>query len=230
MARENRHAPRGLVLQQQRDAPPALLDDWGRERGLALDVVRADLEPALPAPQRFHFAVALGSDERADDLSVSWIPRELEWLRCADQAGLPVLGICFGAQALAVALGGAVRTAPVPEIGWVTVQTDAPALVAPGPWFTWHGDLIDLPERAVEIARNAAGVQAFTTGAHLGVQFHPEVTAAVVEAWASTDGGARQLALAAKGPSRLTVDGAPTPGAARIAAFGLLDAFLARVR
>ena len=105
-----------------------------------------------------------------------------------------------------------------------------PELVAAGPWFTWHEDLIDLPERAVEIARNDAGVQAFTAGAHLGVQFHPEVTRAVVHAWASTDGGARQLALAAKDPARLTVDGAPTPDAARIAAFGLLDAFLARVR
>ncbi len=221
---------RALVLQQQADAPPALLADWAHARSVDLLAVRADLAPRLPSPRGFDCAVVLGSDEHADDLTVPWIVRELDWLRAAGRQALPMLGICFGAQALAVALGGAVRAAPEPEIGWVRVATDDPQLVEEGPWFTWHEDVIVVPPGALEIARNSVGVQAFLAGPHLGVQFHPEVTTAVVEAWSASDGATRQLAAAAQDPELLVLDARRHADAARGAAFGLFDAFLARAR
>ncbi len=216
----------GLVLQQQQDAPPALLADWAAAREIALTVIRADLVQTIPGPGQFEFAVALGSDASAGDASVPWVLRELDWLRSADERGLPVLGICFGAQALAVALGGGVRRAAGLEIGWVSIETDVPELVQAGPWLTWHEDLILLPERAREIARSDVGVQAFTAGRHLGVQFHPEATPAVVRAWADTAGGARQLALLAKDRASLELAGQLDAAAARAGAFRLFDAFV----
>ncbi len=219
-----------LLLQQQQDAPPALLSEWIAARGLDVTVVRADLAAELPEPARFDLAVVLGSDESAGDRSLRWVALELDWLRGAAARGLPVLGICFGAQALAVALGGRVRRAERPEIGWVSVDTDAPELVGSGPWFTWHHDVIELPDAATEIARNDACTQAFVAGAHLGVQFHPEVTVAVVEAWADAGGGARQLAAFAETRERLMAESWRRQAAARDSAFALFDAFLARAR
>lgn len=216
----------GLVLQQQQDAPPALLADWAAAREIALTVIRADLVQAIPGPGQFDFAVALGSDASAADASVPWVLRELDWLRSADEHGLPVLGICFGAQALAVALGGGVRRAAGLEIGWVSIETDVPELVQAGPWLTWHEDLIELPERAREIARSDVGVQAFTAGRHLGVQFHPEATPEVLRAWADTADGARQLALLAKDRASLELAGQLDAAAARAGAFRLFDAFV----
>jgi GMP synthase-like glutamine amidotransferase len=73
---------------------------------------------------------------------------------------LPVLGLCWG-QALAAALGGEVRPLGSPELGWHRVDSDARELVAPGPWLQWHHDAFTVPTDGVEIARSAAGAQAF---------------------------------------------------------------------
>jgi len=216
-----------LVLQNQLDAPPALLADWSRERDVQLAVVRADLSEQLPSPHAYDFAVVLGSNASAAERSLPWVAAEIDWLRHADRLALPVLGICFGAQALAVALGGSVHRQALLEIGWTSVESDAPDLVGAGPWFAWHEDAIQLPARATEIARNAFGTQAFTAGAHLGLQFHPEVTPAVAGAWAGEEHGARQLQRVGLDRLRLQRDSASNLSAARAAAFRCFDAFLA---
>jgi GMP synthase-like glutamine amidotransferase len=101
----------------------------------------------------------------------------------AHAAGVPFLGVCFGAQVLCTALGGVVEASPTYELGWVEVQTDDPARVPAGPWFTWHGDRCLVPDDVSVLARNDVCVQAFASGRSLGVQFHPEVTADVVRTW-----------------------------------------------
>lgn len=139
---------RALVLQHQDDAPPALLSDWAQQRGVRLDVMRPDLHGDLDEPDGVDFVAVLGSDAHAYERSEPWVAPELEWLRGLNDRGLPILGICYGAQALAVALGGAVRALPEPEIGWISVPTVEPDLIEPGPWFTWHEDRIELPAGA----------------------------------------------------------------------------------
>jgi GMP synthase-like glutamine amidotransferase len=217
-----------LVLQHQHNAPPALVAEWGRRCDIELVVVRADRRPVLPEPAGFEFAFALGSDHGAGARNPPWVSRELAWLRLAHQQSLPVLGICFGAQALAVALGGKVRRAPRPEVGWISVQTDDRDLVGEGPWFAWHEDVIELPDVATEIARNDFGTQAFTAAANLGVQFHPEVTADVTAVWAARPRGVRQLAVAGLNLERLIHQGRDNGPRARDAAFRLFDAFASR--
>ncbi len=133
-------------------------------------------------------------DERAVG---SWIDRELDLLREADRAGVPVLGICFGGQALAAAHGGEVVAAPAAEIGFTPVDSDDPDLVPPGPWMQWHHDVFTVPPGGVEVARNAVGPQAFRLRRNLGLQFHPEVDAAIVASWVEMGGAAAQADLEA---------------------------------
>ena len=69
-----------------------------------------------------------------------WIGAELDWLREADRAGVPVLGICFGAQALSAAMGGQVVPVGFTEVGWTMVESLDPDIIEPGPWMEFHND------------------------------------------------------------------------------------------
>ncbi len=155
-------------------------------RGVDLQVVRLDAGDELPDPASVTHAITLGSEASADDPSRAWIATEREWLRHADRVGTPILGICFGAQLLAIALGGGVRRAQQPERGWIEISTTEPDLVAAGPWLSWHEDSLLLPDGAELLAHNPCGTQAYRYGPHLGLQFHPEVTPAIVRGWVQT--------------------------------------------
>jgi GMP synthase-like glutamine amidotransferase len=193
------------------------------------DLVRVDLVSDLGEPDGLDFVAVLGSDAHAYERVEPWVEPELEWLRGLHDRGLPILGICYGAQALAVALGGSVRRAPEPEIGWISVPTDAPDLVESGPWFTWHQDMIELPAGAREIATNDVCPQAYAFGPHLGLQFHPEVTTAVLMEWAAGRSGAEQLERKGIEPEAYERDAQRYVPAARAAAMRLFDGFAARV-
>jgi GMP synthase-like glutamine amidotransferase len=135
-----------------------------------------------------------------------------------------VLGLCFGAQALAAAMGGDVARLPRPEIGWVRVD-DAAGPVSHGPWFAWHEDGFTVPPGARPLGHSSTGPQAFAAGPHLALQFHPEVTPAIVDGWVDT--GGRQLADEALDPEALRDETARWAPAAREAALGLFDRWLA---
>jgi GMP synthase-like glutamine amidotransferase len=173
----------GLVLQTQDDAPPGLLAPWAEARELSLEIARVDRADRLPDPRELDFAVALGSSASVVTPTEGWVATVIDWLRAADAADLPVLGICFGAQALAAALGARVHRLTKPEIGWIEAETLDADHIPPGPWVSWHEDGFELPPLAYELARNAYGVQAFCHRRHLAVQFHPEATAEIATAW-----------------------------------------------
>jgi GMP synthase-like glutamine amidotransferase len=94
-----------------------------------------------------------------------------------------VLGICFGGQLMARVLGADTWRGEVAEVGWLPVRSEEPDLVPEGPWFQWHFDTFDLPQGARLLADTPAGPQAFSYGRSLGVQFHPEVTPAIMDDW-----------------------------------------------
>lgn len=144
-----------------------------------VDFTRAITQQERPAD----VIVVLGSDASAYDDSLPWLAMELAHLHDEVERGAPVLGICFGGQALARVLGGTVAPAPEPEHGLRTVQTLDPALVPEGPWMESHSDAFTLPPGALEVARTEVCLQAFTAGPHLGLQFHPEITPATFAAW-----------------------------------------------
>ena len=102
---------------------------------------------------------------------------------------MPVLGICFGAQALAASLGGRVVRADEQQIGWTSLSVDERWGLPGGPWMQWHSDRFEPPADATVIAQDHVGVQAFTIRRHLGVQFHPEVTHDHLKGWIDMGGG-----------------------------------------
>lgn len=145
----------------------------------------------LPALDGIDHIVVLGAAWSVYDYEKigHWIDAELDWLRAADAAGVPVLGICFGSQALAEAMGGEVRAAPRMEIGWTVVEPESDE-IEPGPWLEFHGDQWILPPGARLLARTEVCAQAFSIGRHLAVQFHPEVDGAQLKRWLDAGGDA----------------------------------------
>jgi GMP synthase-like glutamine amidotransferase len=141
---------------------------------------------------------------------------------------VPILGICFGAQHLARALGGEVGPATRAEVGWLDVESLAPDVVPPGPWLQWHRDRFTVPPGAELLARSPVCAQAFRSGPHLGVQFHPEVTPAIALDWGASypesvrEGGTTLEAVRAGGEAHAE--------GARVRAYRLFDAFLASAR
>jgi GMP synthase-like glutamine amidotransferase len=173
------------IVEQNADAPAGLLEDWARERGHRVTTLRAYEIGAgpWPDPRAFGAIAPLGAEQSVHASSDPWIAPQLAFLRQAHEAGVPVLGLCFGGQALAAALGGEVRAAAAPEIGWLELESLDGGTVAPGPWFAWHEDTFTLPPGAVELARTPACPHAFRVGRSVGLQFHPEVTPEIVEGW-----------------------------------------------
>ena len=182
-----------LFIRHDPDAHPGYVGARFAERGFQLreTAITLDYENTNPTnidfgdPSDYDVIVPLGAIFGVNDTDKigNWIGDELKFLAEAHSQEIPILGICFGGQALAAALGGSVEKAPTPEIGWHTIETDKPDLLAEGPWMQWHYDRFSVPPGASEVARSNAGPQAFTIGRSLGLQFHPEVSADIVRGW-----------------------------------------------
>jgi GMP synthase (glutamine-hydrolysing) len=121
-----------------------------------------------------------------------WLREEKALLRELIERGVPLLGVCLGAQLVAEAAGAPARRAARPEIGWHDVEVTAEAagdpLLAPlSPRFTafqWHSYEFPLPPGATPLARSDVCLQAFRAAERTwGIQFHAEVTGADAESW-----------------------------------------------
>ena len=187
---------RALVIEHDWYCPAAGVGERLVEHGYQLDAFRVLDDPTDPVCTKpypdatdYDVLVVTGSTWSVTDTDTigSWIGREVEMVRAAHDAGVPVLGLCFGGQVLSAALGGEVRQVDTPEFGWHEVDTDLPDAIAPGPWFEWHYDGFTVPDGATEIARTAVSPQAFRIGRSVGTQFHPEVTTELVDRWISMD-------------------------------------------
>jgi len=130
-----------------------------------------------------HDAVVVTGSRASVYWDEKWIDATRDAVRRALDRGLPVLGVCWGHQLLADALGGTVAAMDDREMGYREIElteagradplfagVDSPLLA-----FTTHGDtVIDLPDGATRLAENDYGLQAFRHGTAVGVQFHPE--------------------------------------------------------
>lgn len=117
-----------------------------------------------------------------------WVEIEMDFIREIRERGMPYLGICFGAQLLAEVLGGRTIKADRMEAGLITIDTTAGCPTAPGPWFSWHNDKVELPDDVEILAQTDIAPQVFKSGNSLGVQFHPEVTKELMEEWLRVGG------------------------------------------
>ena len=219
--------PRALVVKPHDLSETGFIGERMRERGFDLEARVASEGDEIPSVEGFDAVVVMGSPWSVYGPEVEpWIGELLDLLREADERGVGVFGVCFGAQALAAAFGAEVRRGER-ELGWREVESAEPGLVPPGPWFMWHSDRFDLPGGATELARtDAGGPQAYAFGPHLCVQFHPEADARIVSAWVDHD--AADLEATGISTPALLAETAEREPAARRRAHALVDAFLER--
>jgi GMP synthase-like glutamine amidotransferase len=186
---------RAVLVANEADADPGLVGRALRARGYSFtEFLREDHEQ-WPSLDGFDLIVAMGSNWSTywEDVSAP-VLAEQRLLTDAIARGLPVLGVCFGAQQLAIVLGGEVSRAQTHEIGWHQVfpVTEAAAMAPPsmteGPWMQWHYDCFSVPSGATVLADSPVGPQAMVCGRTLALQFHPEATESIVRLWMNAEG------------------------------------------
>lgn len=186
---------RAALIANSNEADPGFVGRSLRRRGYAFTDFLREQHRDWPSLDGFDLVVAMGSG-----WSTYWdhvaepVQAEQELIRSAMSRGIPVLGICFGGQQIANALGGTVTKAQSTEIGWFSVEKLpetahlAPETLFRGSWMQWHYDSFTVPSGATALAQSPAGPQAIVCGRALGLQFHPEATESIVRMWASDDG------------------------------------------
>lgn len=218
-----------LVLRHHDEDHAGLIGEAFEGRGFALDAVMVNESTTTPVVDGYDALLILGSKSAVYDHEVEqrWFGRELGVIARARDLSIPILGICFGAQALCLFYGGAVAPAPASqaEVGWYDIEVVDNVTLASGPWFEFHYDRCTLPESAQLWARTAQAVQAFAIGPNVGVQFHPEIDDEQLRDWLET--AAQDARDFGHDPEELlAVTARHVPGA-RQRARELVDLFLA---
>lgn len=191
---------RVLLISHEPQAAPGRIGRLLAARGIDTHVHVVLEDPRVPNtdfpdPQEFDAVIAFGSFANAHDPKArGWVEPEIDYIRQLSARKKPYLGVCFGGQLLAEALGGSVLPAgsEASEIGLVRFDDQASDCSVPaGPWFTWHEDRIDLPASVDVLMRNENAIQLFRSGTAVGTQFHPEADTTLVGMW--TDVGADHI-------------------------------------
>lgn len=158
------------------------------ERGAKLVLLDRDDLPAFDAVGESAMVLLLGSDKSAhEDKWVESVTAEIRLIRASLAAGTPVMGICYGVQVLARALGGTSWRADRPELGWSRIDTLDHVLCPEGPWGQMHSDVFAPGPTSRVIGTSWRGPQCIVDDAWgaraIGWQFHPEVTPTTYERW-----------------------------------------------
>jgi GMP synthase (glutamine-hydrolysing) len=157
--------------------------NFRRELDAEVDVFKLStghLPPAVATREWRYDGVVISGSQTAVYEDRDWIHETTEWVRQAHAAGVPMLGVCWGHQFLAQALGGRVVDMGEYELGYRTVERAGEDHLFDGvpksfTSFETHSDRVaELPSGARTLARNDYGVQAFRVDSTYGVQFHPE--------------------------------------------------------
>ncbi len=220
---------RAIIVGNRGDADPGLVGERLGEVGFSLERNEREYPREWKSLAGVDLLLLLGSE-----WSVYWesnekeVDAEVDLIAVAMQRGVPIFGICYGAQLIARALGGAVTRSQTPEVGWHGVSsTTFPDLLA-GTWLQWHYDVFTVPSSLQVVAANDIGPQAVLGKRVFATQFHPEATLDIITRWCSGVGTVElsKLGVDAKQLCEMSVDqvASRAPTTAR-----LVDWFLGEV-
>ncbi|WP_394043092.1 glutamine amidotransferase [Roseixanthobacter liquoris] len=215
-------AGRMLVILHQAHSRPGRIGERLEQRGYTLDIRRPALGEALPAHLDAHAGVVVFGGPMSVNDPLPWMRDEIDFVGKVMTADTPLLGICLGAQIMAVQLGAKVshHAEGMSEIGYYPlVPTDLGRDLLPWPShvYHWHSEGFDLPRGSELLAQGETFPnQAFRHGHNaFGLQFHPEVTQDMMCRWAT------------RGAHHLTKPGAQ-PGEAHLAGWSRYDPAVCR--
>jgi GMP synthase (glutamine-hydrolysing) len=204
-----------LVLLHQEHSTPGRIGRLLRSLGAELDIRRHSLDEPLPQTLEEHDGVVVFGGPMSANDDCAWICRQIGWLNTPLKEEKPFLGICLGAQMLTRALGARVFTYPDQraEIGYAAIRPTADADRLCGELFPrfvyqWHRDGFDLPGGAELLAEGGETfpIQAYRYGRRaVALQFHPEVTFAMMCRW--TVRGHERLGLPGAQPRERHLEG-----------------------
>jgi GMP synthase (glutamine-hydrolysing) len=179
-----------LIVLHQEHSTPGRVGNALRQLGYPLDVRRPRFDEPLPATMaEYAAAIIFGGPMSANDED-EFIRREIEWIGVPLKEQKPFLGICLGAQMCARHLGGRVFRHPQgqAEIGYYPIRPTAAGLAVVNVWpecvYQWHREGFDLPSGAELLAEgDMFEVQAMRFDRAFALQFHPDVTHAMMYKW-----------------------------------------------
>jgi GMP synthase (glutamine-hydrolysing) len=200
VSRPTRRSDPILIILHQERSSPGRIGQILAARGYALDIRRPRFGHSLPPTMARHAgAILFGGPMSAND-EEAFIRQEIDWLTVPLSENKPFLGVCLGAQMLGRHLGGKVASHPQGqvEIGYYPIRPTPAGRALCRTWpqrlYQWHREGIDLPSGSDLLAEGETfPVQAFRHGSCYGLQFHPEVTHAMMCRWVVR--GAERLSL-----------------------------------
>ena len=204
-----------LILQHVPWEKPGRIATAFDEIGLKYQILNIvdQKKPNLPSFDEVAGVVIMGGPMGATDYdNYPGIKAEAKLARAAIAVNKPVLGVCLGHQIIATALGAKLHRGEAPEIGFAPIKR-----VDKHDYFSmwdkqidvlhWHNDVVGLPEGAQLLARTSTTkVQAFRAGSALGLQFHLEVSSALLEEWLEEPSMVKDLKAAGGSKSQLRED------------------------
>jgi len=189
-----------LVFQHVPLEPLGTLNQQFKKAGFRIRYVNFDRMPQARVDiSRYHGLVVLGGPQAADQVNrYPHLAYEKDAIRDAARLGLPVLGICLGAQLIASAFGGRTLRRAAPEYGWVRVRPTSDGrsdnligCFSEQEWiYQWHADTFSLPQAAIHLAESDdCRYQAFRLNDHVyGFQFHLEADMGLIRRWLGEPG------------------------------------------
>jgi GMP synthase-like glutamine amidotransferase len=153
-----------------------------RDKGITTKTVQVHNED-IPEEMAARFLILMGYDDPVKDMP--WYEEELAVIKAHLHNHKPVMGVCAGGELITLALGGQVKHLQHRQYGWTAVR----APTGPAWVFEWHEDYFETPPGASLLVRGGLEdlCQAYAGPCYLGTQFHPEMTAEIIDSWTESD-------------------------------------------
>jgi GMP synthase (glutamine-hydrolysing) len=201
-----------LIVKNVSGEGPGTIEDHLRKERIPYSIIDLSVGDSAPQIDTFTHLVIMGGPMAVYEMhDFPYLVSEAELIYAAINANKHILGVCLGAQMLAHVLGARVYPGSWKEIGWYEVPLSSEGMSDPlmsslalpdrsaARVFQWHGDTFDLPERSVRLSSSDLYAnQAFRYGDKVyGLQFHIEVTPAIVRDWLVHEQGIDYAAISA---------------------------------